>query len=250
MNQEKIGKFISNKRKQNQMTQQDLAEQLGVSDKTISNWENGRNMPDLSLFKPICEKLNITINELLSGEEVKEESYQQKLEENIINLALENKRKFKKKLKILFIVTIIIIFISFIVFILYNNIELNVRYEKRTMKCNFIDNKLIYEIKGTSVLNTKYIERTIGNEKILIFHSSINLYNKRHSNFEYGESFAKIINNEDIVFGYRLQLDIDKSKYQNIIVYYTNNSLNKLKNMSDEELKEELEKSPKMCSIN
>lgn len=118
------------------------------------------------------------------------------------------------------------------------------------MKCNFVDNKLIYEIKGTSVLNTKYIERIVDNEKFLIFHSSINLYNKRHSNFEYGESFAKIINNEDIPFDYRLQLDIDKNKYQNIIVYYTNSSLNKLKNMSDEELKEELEKLPKMCSIN
>ena len=67
------------------MTQQELSEKLGVSDRTIGNWENGRNMPDLSLFKPLCKELNITLNDLLSGEKVKENEYQEKLEENIIN---------------------------------------------------------------------------------------------------------------------------------------------------------------------
>ena len=54
MDQEKIGKFICKCRKKKNMTQQDLAERLGVSDRTIGNWENGRNMPDLSLFKTLC----------------------------------------------------------------------------------------------------------------------------------------------------------------------------------------------------
>ncbi|MBR4618188.1 MAG: DUF4825 domain-containing protein [Bacilli bacterium] len=85
MNQEKIGKFIAKCRKDKKMTQSDLAEKLGVTDKSIGNWENGRNMPDLSLFKPLCEELDITINELLSGEKLKKEEYQEKLEENIIN---------------------------------------------------------------------------------------------------------------------------------------------------------------------
>ena len=85
MNQEKIGKFIAKCRKDKKMTQSDLAEKLGVTDKSIGNWENGRNMPDLSLFKPLCDELDITINELLSGEKVKQEEYQEKLEENIIN---------------------------------------------------------------------------------------------------------------------------------------------------------------------
>ena len=85
MNQEKIGKFIAECRKKKKMTQQDLAEHLGVTDKSIGNWENGRNMPDLSLFKPLCEELDITINELLSGERLKKEEYQEKFEENIIN---------------------------------------------------------------------------------------------------------------------------------------------------------------------
>ena len=64
MNQEKIGKFISDCRKKKKLTQSDLAEKLGVSDRTVGNWENGRNMPDLSLFKPLCDELDITINEL------------------------------------------------------------------------------------------------------------------------------------------------------------------------------------------
>ena len=70
MNQEKIGKFIAKCRKDKKMTQSELAEKLGVTDKSIGNWENGRNMPDLSLFKPLCDELNITINDLLSGEKI------------------------------------------------------------------------------------------------------------------------------------------------------------------------------------
>ena len=85
MNQEKIGKFIAKCRKDKKLTQSELAEKLGVTDKSIGNWENGRNMPDLSLFKPLCDELDITINELLSGEKIKKEKYQEKFEENIIN---------------------------------------------------------------------------------------------------------------------------------------------------------------------
>ena len=85
MNQEKIGKFIAECRKHKNMTQSELAEKLGVTDKSIGNWENGRNMPDLSLFKPLCSELDITINELLSGERIKKEKYQERFEENIIN---------------------------------------------------------------------------------------------------------------------------------------------------------------------
>lgn len=97
MNQEKIGKFIANCRKQKNMTQQELAEKLGVSDRTIGNWENGRNMPDLSLFKPLCNELNISLNDLMSGEKVKEKEYQDKLEENIINTINYTNKKIENK---------------------------------------------------------------------------------------------------------------------------------------------------------
>lgn len=84
MNQEKIGKFILECRKEKKLTQTELAEKLGVTDKSVSNWENGRNMPDLSLFKPLCEILDIFINDLISGEKISKDKYQEKLEENII----------------------------------------------------------------------------------------------------------------------------------------------------------------------
>ena len=97
MNQEKIGNFIAECRRQKKMTQYQLGEKLGVTEKSISNWENGRNMPDLSLFKPLCEQLNITINELLSGEKISEDNYQEKFEENIINTISYSNKKLEKK---------------------------------------------------------------------------------------------------------------------------------------------------------
>lgn len=85
MNQEKIGSFIAKCRKNKKMTQSELAEKLGVTDRSIGNWENGRNMPDISLFKPLCDELEITINDLLSGEKINKDKYQEKFEENIVN---------------------------------------------------------------------------------------------------------------------------------------------------------------------
>ena len=97
MDFEKIGKFIAKCRKEKNLTQSELAEQLGVSDKTISNWENARCMPDLSLFKPLCEILGISINELLSGERIKKEEYQEKLEENILRTIDYTNQKVAEK---------------------------------------------------------------------------------------------------------------------------------------------------------
>ena len=68
MNQEKIGKFISKLRKEKNLTQEELAEKLSVSSKSISRWENGKCMPDLSLLIPISKEFGITVNELISGE--------------------------------------------------------------------------------------------------------------------------------------------------------------------------------------
>lgn len=91
MNQEKIGLFIGECRKNSNLTQSKLAEKLGVSNRAVSKWENGLCMPDYSLFKPLCEILNITINELLNGEK----SEKNISDENIINTIkyAEDKRK-------------------------------------------------------------------------------------------------------------------------------------------------------------
>ena len=116
MNQEKIGKFIASVRKEKNITQTELAEKLGVSDRTIGNWENGRNMPDVSLFKPLCENLDITLNDLLSGEKVSDNCYHERLEENIINaIDYSNKKIEKNNNTIAFIFIILCILSSFTV---------------------------------------------------------------------------------------------------------------------------------------
>lgn len=113
MNQEKIGKFIAECRKQKKLTQSELGEKLGVTEKSVSNWENGRNMPDLSLFKPLCEILGITINELLSGEKLVKEKYQEKFEENIVNTIDYSTKKINKYSEAISLIIIIFgLFIS------------------------------------------------------------------------------------------------------------------------------------------
>lgn len=84
MNQEKIGKFIAFLRKEKNMTQQELADKLNVTDRAVSHWENGRRMPDYSLLKDISNILDISINELLSGERLNEKDLKDKADENII----------------------------------------------------------------------------------------------------------------------------------------------------------------------
>lgn len=114
MNQERIGKFIAECRKKQKMTQQELAEKLGVTDRAVSNWENGKNMPDLSLFKSLCNILNITINDLISGKKVNEKEYQAKLEENIVNTINYTNKKIEKQKTILAIIFIALgILVSF-----------------------------------------------------------------------------------------------------------------------------------------
>lgn len=113
MNQEKIGIFIAKCRKDNKMTQSELAEKLGVTDKSIGNWENGRNMPDLSLFKPLCDELGITINDLLSGEKISKDKYQEKFEENIVNTIDYSTRRISKYSNIIGLLLVIFgLFIS------------------------------------------------------------------------------------------------------------------------------------------
>ena len=95
MDQEKIGKFIFELRKEKKMTQQELADKIGVTDRAISKWENGKTMPDLSLMRPLCDILDITINELISGERIDKKEYQKKSEENIINTINYSNKKTK-----------------------------------------------------------------------------------------------------------------------------------------------------------
>lgn len=86
MNQERIGKFIAEQRKINKLTQEQLANKLGITKNAVSKWERGLCLMDMSLLKPLSDILNVSINEILAGEKIKKEELATKSEENIINL--------------------------------------------------------------------------------------------------------------------------------------------------------------------
>ena len=96
MDQIKTGKFIADERKKKGYTQRQLAEQLGISDKTISKWERGNGFPEISLLLPLCNELDLSVNELLTGERISETEYREKAEENMVNLVKEAQESKKK----------------------------------------------------------------------------------------------------------------------------------------------------------
>lgn len=95
MNQSNIGLFIQTLRKEKGLTQKELADRLGISDKAVSKWETARSMPDTSLLGPLCSELGISINELLIGEKLPPEDYAKKAEVTIMNLYTENQENRK-----------------------------------------------------------------------------------------------------------------------------------------------------------
>ena len=95
MDQIKIGKFIAQRRKQAGLTQLQLADQLGITDKAISKWENGKALPDSSIMLALCSILGISVNELLSGEKISMENNNQKHEQLLLDMAKELEAKNK-----------------------------------------------------------------------------------------------------------------------------------------------------------
>lgn len=113
MDQKQIGRFIKTKRIEKNLTQQELANQLNVTDKAISNWETGRRLPDISLLVDLSEKLDISIQDLLNGEELSSEQSQIKCDDNIkdtIEIA-NHKIKKNKNIHSLIILGMILLFV-------------------------------------------------------------------------------------------------------------------------------------------
>lgn len=104
MDQIKSGRFIAQLRKQHNLTQEKLGEKLGVTNKTISRWENGNYMPDIEMLQLLSREFGVSINELLSGEYLSDEEFRKKADENVITISKssafsfeERKAYFKKK---------------------------------------------------------------------------------------------------------------------------------------------------------
>ena len=117
MNPIKIGQFIASLRKEQNMTQLELASKIGVTDRAISKWENGRGLPDISLIIPLCEALSISVNELLCGERIVTEDITKKSEENIIETLSYSEKRIKNTKRIFYsilasILSVIILLIT------------------------------------------------------------------------------------------------------------------------------------------
>ena len=116
MDQAKIGKFIAERRKEVKLTQMQLAEKLGITNRAVSKWETGKAMPDTSLMLDLCDILKISVNDLLSGEVVTMENYNEKLEQNLLEMVKQKEDADKRLLSLeIFIgVLVSVIFISMV----------------------------------------------------------------------------------------------------------------------------------------
>ena len=132
MDQMKIGRFIADERKRKGYTQKQLSEKLEISDKTISKWERGNGFPEVSLLLPLCNELEITVNELLSGERVSEEDYLKKAEENMVNLVREAQES-KKKIILSAMAAGLTIIAAVPLFLLSGMLAMETSYEKSTI---------------------------------------------------------------------------------------------------------------------
>ncbi len=113
MNQEKIGRFIAKCRKENGYTQASLAEKLGITDRAVSKWETGRSMPDASIMLELSELLKINVNELLTGEHIIMDNYQEAAEKNLVEMKTKEEKANKKVILVVIIFVIMILFAYF-----------------------------------------------------------------------------------------------------------------------------------------
>ena len=98
MDQVKIGKFIAERRKNENLTQMQLAEKLGITDRAVSKWERGKALPDSSIMLELCNLLGITVNDLLSGEVISMDNYNQELEKKLLDMVKQKEQADKRLL--------------------------------------------------------------------------------------------------------------------------------------------------------
>lgn len=99
MDQVRVGRFIAEKRKEQGLTQAQLAEALGITDRAVSKWETGKSLPDASIMLELCGLLKITVNDLLNGEVVSVEKYNAAMEKNLLEMVRQKEEKDRQLLK-------------------------------------------------------------------------------------------------------------------------------------------------------
>lgn len=176
MDQEKIGKFILKLRKGKRLTQQELANKLNVTDRAVSHWENGRSLPDVSLFKPLCEIFDITVNELISGEKLSVDKIIEKSDENIINTISDSNRRNEKNRRFIFV--LLCLFILIIVFLFFYN---------KNLKVNLVnDSDELYDVAINYLRDKEYqFNHDASKKDFNVFYSYYGFGIEKKDNYKY-----------------------------------------------------------------
>ena len=124
MDQVKIGRFIAEKRREQGLTQAQLAEKLSITDRAVSKWENGRTMPDSSLMLDLCKHLKITVNDLLNGEVVSMENYNEKLEKQLLEVIKQKEAADKRLLNLEWFIIIISVLVLIVPILIAGFVEM------------------------------------------------------------------------------------------------------------------------------
>jgi transcriptional regulator with XRE-family HTH domain len=167
MNQKKIGQFIKERRKEKKLTQEELADKLRVSNRTISKWENGNSIPDYSIINDLCTALDVSINELLSGERVNKEDYQRMFEANVLKTIKYNNKKI-----ITAYIRGIVVFIVVLVLCLYFG------YKSMLFKQLHVDNYIDYNesVKPITYILDEVKSNVEPNNKVTYYNHDIEFY--------------------------------------------------------------------------
>lgn len=250
MDQEKIGKFIKAKRSEKKMTQEDLASELGVNNKTVSRWETGKYMPDLSMFPVISKVLGVSVNDLMNGEIVDKKDYQNTFEENITTVVSEvdaSNRRFNKIFYGLIIfVGCVVLYFAIIIFM--SNYKFSVKYNDGLLKFNqsSVTRELNYSYVNKNVSDSKYMisyYRDENNEKIgLIFIKASQTISAMLNQERY---YDDCVNAKECIASrnvYTIPLD-DYNVPKKYKIYYTDYSFKQIVNANDEQLKHIADKS-------
>ena len=124
MDQIKIGKFIAERRKEVNLTQSQLAEKLGITDRAVSKWENGKAMPDSGIMLDLCKELKISVNELLSGEVLEMNNYNEKVEQNLFEMVKQKEESDKRLLTMEIIIGVLISIVFFALILIASLVEM------------------------------------------------------------------------------------------------------------------------------
>lgn len=138
MDQIKIGRFIAECRKKENLTQMQLAEKLNITDRAVSKWENGRAMPDSSIMLDLCDILNISVNDLLNGEVVTMENYNKEMENRLIEMVREKEQSDRRLLALEWVIGILSCVVLFVPISIAALLPMETRLRILLIVCGFI----------------------------------------------------------------------------------------------------------------